>query len=149
MEDTQKKTNVNAKWYILNCINGHEDRVAELISQMVDATETEGEVLQVVVPKQEKTVIKDGKKKTVVEKIFPGYVLVHMVMNDTNWYRVRNIDGVMKFIGLSRKPNPLTDEEVESILAFQEVKQDETVTTNLSINDVVKVTDGNFKDFVG
>lgn len=141
-------TNPNAKWYIISCYSGHEDKVADMLKQTIEANDVSDKILQVLVPSQEKIQVKDGKKKTIVEKVFPGYVLIQMEMNDDTWNLVRNTEGVTKFLGTGRRPNPLSDEQVKSIIAYTQVKQP-TFTTGYSVGDAVKVNDGPFKEFVG
>lgn len=147
-EEKPKKTNPDARWYVLNTYSGHEKKVAQLIEQRVKANELEDKILEVMVPTQEKILVSEGKKKTLEEKIFPGYVLVQMVMNDDTWYLIRNTEGVTGFVGAQRKPTPLTDEEVKGILAFSELQQP-SFQASFAVDDPVKVTDGPFKDFVG
>jgi len=146
--DTNNDKNQNIKWYIVSCYSGHEDKVAELLRETVVANELQVSIPQILVPIQEKIQVKDGKKKTVQEKIFPGYVLIQMEMTDDNWNLVRNTEGVTKFLGTGRRPNPLTEDQVQSIIAYTQVKQP-TFSASLSVNDVVRVSDGPFKDFVG
>ncbi len=142
------KKNVKAKWYILNTYSGHEKKVANLIKQRVAANDLEDYVPEVVVPIQEKIVVNQGKKKTVEEKIFPGYVLIRMEINDETWRIVRNTEGVTGFVGTSKKPTPLNEKEVKGIMAFMDVKQP-AYRPSFSVGDPVKVLDGPFKDFVG
>jgi transcriptional antiterminator NusG len=144
----KKQVNPDAKWYILNTYSGHEKKVSALIEQRIKANALEKEILEVLVPTQEKIVVNAGKKKTLEEKIFPGYVLVHMVINDTTWHLVRNTEGVTGFVGTERKPTPLSEKEVKSILDFAKVKQP-SFQSSFSTGDSVKVMDGPFKDFVG
>ncbi len=142
-------TNINEpKWYIVSCYSGHEDSVAEMIKQSVDANNLQEKVPSILVPVQEKVQIKNGKKKTLKEKVFPGYVLVQMTMDDITWNLIRNTEGVTKFLGTGKRPNPLSDSQVENILAYTQVKQP-TFETSYAINDVVRLTDGPFKDFIG
>jgi transcriptional antiterminator NusG len=138
----------NGKWYILNTYSGHEKKVANLIELRVKANDLEDQVEEVVVPTQDKIVVNQGKKRTVEEKIFPGYVLIKMVINDQTWRIVRNTEGVTGFVGTSKKPTPLSETEVEGIMNFMDVKQ-AAYQPSFSVGDAVKVLDGPFKDFVG
>lgn len=137
-----------AKWYIVSTYTGHEKKVAQLIQQRIKANGLEDEIMEVLVPIQEKVVAKEGKKRTIEEKIFPGYVIIRMVVNDQTWHLVRNTDGVTGFIGPSKQPTPLSDDEVKAILAFSEVKQPSFQAT-FRVGSPVKVVDGPFKDFIG
>jgi transcriptional antiterminator NusG len=136
------------KWYILSTYSGHEKKVANQIQQRVKANTLEALVEEVVVPTQEKIVVNEGKKRTVEERLFPGYVLVKMVINDKTWRVVRNAEGVTGFVGTEKKPTPLSEREAKSIMAFMDVKQP-AYSPSFSVGDAVKVMDGPFKDFVG
>jgi transcriptional antiterminator NusG len=136
------------KWYIVNAYSGYEKRVANQINQRTKANSLEGYITEVLVPTQNKIVVSEGKKRTVEEKIFPGYVLVRMEMNDKTWQIIRNTEGVTGFVGTERKPTPLSPDEVKSIMAFMKVEQP-SYQASFAVGDAVKVTDGPFKDFVG
>jgi transcriptional antiterminator NusG len=153
--DFDKKTNKKGdkyRWYIINGASGQENRIANLLETRVKANELEDDIPNIVVPTQEKIVIKKGKKQTVEERIFPGYILVKMVANDDTLHLIRNTDGVIGFIGSTSKakrPSPLSEKEVESILAFMKVKQPAVFRSSFIVNDAVKVEEGPFKEFVG
>ena len=147
-EVEKKPTNENAKWYIINTYSGPEKKVAQLIGEKVKANELEDKIIDIVVPTQDKIVVKEGKKRKVEEKLFPGYVLVQMEMNDDTWRVVRNTEGVTGFVGTEKKPTSLNEIEVKSILAFMDVEQP-AYSTTFAVGDAVKVVDGPFKDFVG
>lgn len=147
-EKQPKSDNPKLKWYILNTYSGHEKKVASHLKEKIEANEMEEKVVEVVVPIHEKVVVKDGKKKTVEEKLFPGYVLIHMEMDEDTWRVVRNTEGVTSFVGTSNKPTPLSEKEVKSILAFMDVEKP-TYTAAFAVGDAIRVNDGPFKDFVG
>lgn len=144
----KKAQNKNAKWFIINTYSGHEKKVSKLIEEKVKANELEKKIIDIVVPIQDKIVVKEGKKRKVEEKLFPGYVLIQMEMNDDTWRVVRNTEGVTGFVGTEKKPTPLSDQEAKSILAFMDVEQP-AYSTTFAVGDAVKVVDGPFKDFVG
>ncbi len=144
----QTTINEKAKWYIISCYSGHEDKVAEMIKQSIEANDMSHKILEVMVPKQTKIVVQNGKKKEIEEKVFPGYVLVHMEMNDDTWQLIKSVEGVTKFIGAPKKPTPLSDEQVKSIVEYSQVTQP-SYSAKFAVNDAVKVSDGPFKDFVG
>jgi len=144
----KNKTQKGFDWYIINTYSGHEAKVTNQIKLRVKANNMDDEITEIVVPTQEKIVVSSGKKKTVKEKIFPGYVLIKMKMSDRAWHVIRNTEGVTGFVGSSKKPTPLDPKEVQSILAFMDVKQP-TFQAAFAVNDAVKITDGPFKDFVG
>jgi transcription termination/antitermination protein NusG len=146
------KGSSDARWYIVSSSSGKESKTAQLIKQRVKANDFDELIPEVIVPTQEKIIIKRGKKQTIEERIFPGYILIKMVANDDTLHLIRNTEGVLGFVGtttISKKPSPLNEKEVEGILAFSRIKQSPIFDTKFSINDAVKVTDGPFKDFVG
>lgn len=152
MAKTKAAEKVDLKWYILKSSAGQEKKTSELIKQRVRANLLDEQIKEVVVPTQEKIVIKRGKKQTIEERIFPGYILVQMHISDDTLHVVRNTEGVLGFIGTStnsKKPTPLSDREVKGILEFMQVKQQPTFSTKFSVSDPVKVIDGPFKEFVG
>lgn len=144
----KKVVNKNAKWFVLNTQSGHEPRVAKQIQARIKANSMEKEILDVIVPTQDKIVVKDGKKRTVKEKIYPGYILINMELTDDAWHIVRNTEGVIGFVGTGKHPSPITESEARAILNFMEVKQP-TFQSSLSIGDSVKVGEGPFADHVG
>ena len=147
-EATPKKRNKAHKWYIISTYSGHEKKVANQIKQRVKANDLEENISDVVVPTQEKIVVSAGKKRTVEERIFPGYVLICMDMNDSTWQIVRNTEGVTSFIGTEKKPTPLSEKEAKSIIAYMDVKQP-AYQFSFAVGDAVKVVDGPFADFIG
>lgn len=142
------KADDNLRWFIVNTYSGHEKKVAAQIQQRIKANGLEEQITEVLVPTQEKIVAQGGKKKTVEEKIFPGYVLIHMQMNDQTWHVVRNTEGVTGFVGPSKKPTPLSEEEVKAIMAFSEVTQT-GYQASFRVGESVRVVEGPFKDFIG
>lgn len=147
-EKPKTKRNKNHKWYIISTYSGHEKKVANQILQRTKANDLETQISEVVVPTQEKIVVSSGKKRTVEERIFPGYVLICMDMNDATWQIVRNTEGVTSFIGTEKKPTPLSEEEAKGIIAYMDVKQP-AYQFAFSVGDAVKVVDGPFADFIG
>lgn len=140
--------NSNLKWYIIQSYAGQEKTVANNIKQRIKANNLEDKITEIVVPTQDKIVVKSGKKKNVEEKIFPGYILIQMEMDDDTWHVVKNTQGVTGFVGINKKPTPLNEKEVKGIMAFMEVKQP-SFQASFEVNDAVKVIDGPFKDFMG
>jgi transcription termination/antitermination protein NusG len=158
MEETTKTTQVevkptdNLRWYIVASSSGKENKTAELIKQRIKANNYEEKVTDVIVPTQEKIVIKRGKKQTVEDRIFPGYILVRMSPDEETFYLVRNTEGVTGFVGTtakSKNPTPLNPKEVEGILAFTKVKQAPVFDNKFQLGEAVKVVEGPFKDIVG
>ena len=139
------------KWYVVNTYSGHEAKVKEKLDMRINSMDMQENIFRVIVPERKEVEIKDGKKKEKMKKLFPGYVLVEMIMSDESWYIVRNTPAVTGFLGSSgkgAKPVPLYDDEVERI--FKEIGYTgENVVTNYEVGDNVKITDGPFKMLAG
>ena len=133
-----------AKWYVVHTYSGYENKVATNIEKAVENRKLHDLISEVRVPTEMVTEIKDNKKREVERKIFPGYVLVKMIMTDDSWYVVRNIRGVTGFVGPGSKPVPLTDEEVERLGVDQR-----QVEVNFAEGDSIKVIDGYLSGFIG
>ena len=134
-----------AKWYVVHTYSGYENKVATNIEKVVENRRLDDLILEVRVPTEKVTEIKDNKKVEVERKIFPGYVLVKMVMTDDSWYVVRNTRGVTGFVGPGSKPVPLTNEEVQSL----GVEKREQVEVSYKVGDNVKIVDGPLEGFIG
>lgn len=138
-------------WYVVHTYSGYENKVKTNLEKRVHSMEMQDKIFRVLVPMEEEIEHKDGKKKTVLRKVFPGYVLVEMVMTDDSWYVVRNTPGVTGFVGSSgsgSKPTPLMWDEVQSIL-HQMGMEEARPTVDIQVNDQVKVKDGLFTDTIG
>ena len=133
-----------ARWYVVHTYSGYENKVATSIENAVENRKLHDLICEVKVPTETVTEIKDNKKREVERKIFPGYVLVNMIMTDDSWYVVRNIRGVTGFVGPGSKPVPLSDEEVAALGV--EKKQ---VEVNFEVGDSVKIIDGYLDGFIG
>lgn len=133
-----------ANWYVVHTYSGHENKVKANIEKIVENRGMEDVILEVVVPTEIVTEIKNGKRKDKSKKIFPGYALVKMIMTDESWYVVRNTRGVTGFVGPGSKPIPLTDEEVENMGLEKRV-----VNVDFEIGDIITVISGPFESFVG
>lgn len=145
---TPNSDNPNAKWYVVHTYSGHENKVAVTLKQRVESEHLEKKILDVLVPTQDKIEIKGGKKATIKEKIFPGYILVKMVLEDDSWLAVRTTQGVTSFVGMGNKPTPISDAEVATIVKF--TKEEAPVYKQVfSADDTVKIVDGPFADFIG
>jgi len=143
-----KNDDPRAKWYVVHCASGHEARVSETLRQRVETMGYEDKVLEILVPTQDKIIIRQGQKKTVKEKIFPGYILVRMIVTDDSWLTVRTTPGITGFIGAGQKPTPISETEVNNIRKFISSPAPR-FKTKLSTGEAVKVTDGPFSDFLG
>ncbi len=138
-------------WYVVHTYSGYENKVKANLEKRVESMGMEDKIFRVVVPEEEETEFKDGKKKVMKKKVFPGYVLVEIVMTDDSWYVVRNTPGVTGFVGSAghgSKPTPLLPDEVNFIL--KRMGMDERrVEIDFELNETVKVTEGPFANFTG
>lgn len=132
------------KWYVVHTYSGHENKVKANIEKLVENRGMEDVIHEVVVPTEDVVEIKNGKKKVKQKKVFPGYVIVNMLMNDETWYVIRNTRGVTGFVGPGSKPIPLSDEEVKNMGIEAPV-----VSIDMSVGDTVKVISGPFESFIG
>jgi transcription termination/antitermination protein NusG len=137
-----------AKWYIVHTYSGHENKVAKSIKQRVQSLGFENRIFDIIVPTRNTIKVSQGKKETVKEKIFPGYVLVKMALDDESWLLIRTTQGVTAFIGAGNKPTPISDKEVAAIQKF--MNEDEPLyKTSFILGEAVKIVDGPFADFLG
>lgn len=138
-------------WYVVHTYSGYENKVKMNLEKRVETMGMEDKIFRVIVPEDEETEIKNGKKKIVKKKFFPGYVLTEMIMTDDSWYVVRNTPGVTGFVGSSgsgSKPTPLLPDEVETVLKRMGVTEP-GVQIDFEMKENVRVTDGPFSDFTG
>ena len=135
-------------WYVIHTYSGYEDAVAKNLKQRIESLGMEDKIFNVIVPKEKKIKIKNGKRKTVEEKIYPGYVLVEMIVTDDSWYVVRNTPNVTGFIGSGTVPTPVSDEEIQVLMGRMGVEEPK-YKIEFKVGDHVKITDGPFKDFDG
>ena len=133
-----------AKWYVVHTYSGHENKVKANIEKMVENREMQDVIFEVEVPTEEYVEDRNGKKKVKERKIFPGYVLVKMIITDESWYLVRNTRGVTGFVGPGSKPVPLSESEVQT-LGVQETMP----KMDIEVKDTIRVMSGPFEDFVG
>ncbi len=144
----KKQTSDNAKWYIVHTYSGHEDRVVKSLKQRVQSLGFEGRIFDIIVPKRNTIKVSGGKKESVKEKIFPGYILVKMLLDDESWLLVRTTQGVTSFIGTGNKPTPISEKEVEAIQKFMKMEEPLYKTAFIK-GEAVKIIDGPFADFLG
>ncbi len=133
-----------ARWYVAHTYSGYENKVKDTLEKAVENRGMQHLVQEVVVPMEEQIEIKDDKKKTTLKKVFPGYVLIKMILTEESWYIVRNVRGVTGFVGAGGKPVPLTDEEIRS-MGFEKMP----VNINYEVGDTVQVASGPLEGFVG
>jgi len=144
----KKSDNPNAHWYVVHAYSGREIQVAQQLRQRVESMGLEDQVLEILIPTQEKFEVRSGQKQKVKEKIFPGYLLVKMVLNDNSWLTVRTTNGITGFIGVGDKPTPLEESEVKVIQDFIKLAAPK-FKAKFSVGEAVKIVDGPFADFLG
>ena len=137
-----------AQWYVIHAYSGHEEKVKKNLEKRIESMDMHDKILEVFVPMEDEIEIKDGKRRHVQKRIFPGYVLVKMIMSDESWYVVRNTPGVTSFVGSGNKPVPLQEKEIKSIQ--KQIKAEAPkVRVEYQVGENVRVIDGPFSDFHG
>ena len=134
-------------WYVVHAYSGHEEKVRNNLMKRVDSMDMHDRIFEVLVPTEDVIEIKDGQRRHVAKRTFPGYILVNMIMSDESWYVVRNTPGVTSFVGSGNKPVPLQEIELKSIL--KQVKQEPQIRVEFQVGESVRVVDGPFADFLG
>ncbi len=149
-DEPKKKSlkDLKGKWYIVHTYSGHENKVGKTLMQRVGSMGYEDRIFDAIVPTRETIRIRAGKKETIKEKIFPGYILVNMDLTDESWILVRTTPGVTSFVGAENKPTPIRDEEVAAIVEFVDRKEP-IYKAQFSVGEAVKINDGPFSDFLG
>ena len=141
---SQKDYDMSPRWYVVHTYSGYENKVKTDLEKTVKNRELEEYFFDIVVPMEEQIEIKDGKRKANLKKVFPGYVLIKMIVTEDTWYIVRNTRGVTGFVGSGTDPIPLTDEEIRA-MGFEDV----SISVDYDINDSVQILNGPFKDSIG
>jgi len=136
------------RWYVLHTYSGYEENVTRNLKQRIESMDMEDKIFDVLVPMETKIKIKNGKRTTVREKIFPGYVLVSMIVNDDSWYVVRNTPNVTGFVGSGTTPTPISESEIASLQKRMGVEEP-TYKIDVEVGMPVKIVDGPFKGFDG
>ena len=146
--EPKQTTPDNAKWYIVHTYSGHENKVSKSLQQRIQSLGFENRIFDIIVPTRNTIKVSQGKKETVKEKIFPGYVLIRMVLDDESWLLVRTTQGVTSFIGAGNKPTPISEKEVEAIQKFMKLEEP-MYKAAFTKGEAVKIVDGPFADFLG
>ena len=137
-----------SKWYVLHTYSGHEGRVTETLIQRIQTLGLENRVFEILIPTQEKIQISSGKKSNVTEKIFPGYLMIRLILDDDTWLAIRTTQGITGFVGMGNKPSPISAAEVKTIQKFMTISTPKFKKT-FSKGEAVKITDGPFSDLLG
>jgi transcriptional antiterminator NusG len=148
LENQSQEETQDVRWYVVHTYSGYENKVKVNLERRVESMAMEDKIFRVVVPMEEQIVIKNGKRKVVNRKIYPGYVLVEMVITDDSWYVVRNTPGVTGFVGPGSKPVPLSDEESRNILRMMGIEEPK-IELDVEIGEEVRVISGPFSNFTG
>lgn len=140
----KQTANYGRRWYAIHTYSGFEENVLDNLKTRIETMDMEEKIFNILVPKEKKIKIKNGKRRVTEEKIFPGYVLVEMIVTDDSWYVVRNTPNVTGFIGAGTTPTPIAQEEIDALM--KRIKADEPdFTIDLSVDDPVQISDGPFK----
>jgi len=138
----------DSEWFVVHCYSGYENKVRHNLEQRIETMGMKDKIFDVVVPTEEEIEVKDGKRRTVERRVFPGYILVQMILNEDSWYVVRNTPGVTGFVGQGNEPIPLRPEEVVKIVKRMEAEAPR-IKLAYTIGQKVRITDGPFNDFIG
>lgn len=138
----------DAKWFVVHTYSGHENKVAQALKKRLLVMHLEDKVFDMIVPTRDTVTVRHGKKTNVKEKIFPGYLLVKMILNDDTWLAVKTTPGVTSFVGAANKPTAISEKEVEAIQKFVQIAQPK-FKSKFSVGEAVKITDGPFTDYLG
>ena len=135
-------------WYVIHCYSGYEAKVKHNLEQRIETMQMQDQIFQVVVPTEDEIEVRDGKRRVVERRVFPGYILVQMLLNDDSWYVVRNTPGVTGFVGMGNEPTPLRPEEVQGIMKRMEAEAPKIKVT-FKPGQKVRIIDGPFNEFIG
>lgn len=145
---SKQNVNVGRRWYVLHTYSGYEENVSRNLKQRIESMDMEDKIFDIMIPTETKIKIKNGKRKTVREKIFPGYVMVNMVVTDDSWYVVRNTPNVTGFIGTGNIPTPIAEAEIKDLKKRMGVEEPK-YKIDITVDATVRITDGPFKDYEG
>jgi transcriptional antiterminator NusG len=138
----------SAQWFVVHCYSGYENKVKKNLEHRTESMGMAAFILEVVVPTEEQVELRDGQRRIVERRIYPGYVLVHMILDEESWYVVRNTPGVTGFVGIGNKPTPLRQDEVDRIMRRMEAEEP-VAQVRVKTGDKVRIIEGSFMDFNG
>jgi transcriptional antiterminator NusG len=138
----------NRLWYVVHCYSGYENKVKHNLEQRIETMQMQDQIFQVVVPTEDEMEVRDGKRRVIERRVFPGYILVQMILTDDSWFVVRNTPGVTGFVGMGNEPTPLRPEEVNAIMRRMEAEAPKIKVTFRS-GQKVRIIDGPFNEFIG
>jgi len=147
-EEPSKPVENPGSWYVIHTYSGHENKVSHTLKQRVESMKLADKIFETIVPIRKAVTVKKGKKEDIKEKIFPGYILIRMILDDNSWLAVRTTPGVTGFVGMANKPTPISEKEVEAIMKFMKLEAPK-YKTSFTVGEAVKIIDGPFADFLG
>jgi transcription termination/antitermination protein NusG len=147
-EPEEPEVNDDREWFVIHCYSGYENKVRHNLEQRIESMGMKDRIFDVIIPTQEEIEVRDGKRRSIERHVFPGYVLVNMIMSEESWYVVRNTPGVTGFVGMGNDPIPLRPEEVSEILRQMEADAP-TIKVSYRAGERVRIVDGPFNDFHG
>jgi transcriptional antiterminator NusG len=136
------------EWFVIHCYSGYESKVKHNLEQRIESMDMQDEIFEVVVPTEDEIEVRDGKRRVVERRVFPGYILVQLILTDDSWYVVRNTPGVTGFVGMGNEPTPLRPEEVAGILKRMEAEAPK-IRVTFKPGQKVRINDGPFNEFIG
>lgn len=136
------------EWFVIHSYSGYENKVQKNLMHRIESMEMQDKIFQVVVPTEEEVELRDGHRRTIERRVFPGYILVEMVMDEDSWYVVRNTPGVTGFVGFGNKPTPLRPDEVDKILKRMDAEAPK-IKVSFKVGQKVRIVEGPFEDFMG
>ncbi len=145
---SKQSTQQGKNWYVLHTYSGYEENVNRNLRQRIESMDMEDKIFDVLIPMETKIKIKNGKRRTVKEKIFPGYVLVNMIVTDASWYVVRNTPNVTGFVGSGTTPTPVSESEIKFLMSKMGEEEPE-FKIDMAVGELVKINDGPFKNYEG
>jgi transcriptional antiterminator NusG len=148
LDDEQEEEPDDRHWYVVHCYSGYENKVRGAIEQRIQTMGMQDKIFDVVVPTEEEIEVREGKRRTIERRVFPGYILVQMKMDEDSWYVVRNTPGVTGFVGMGNTPTPLRPEEVAQIMQRMEAEAPK-IKVSFRPGQKVRIVDGPFNDFIG
>lgn len=146
--EQEKPRPEGAEWFVIHSYSGYENKVQKNLMHRIESMEMQDKIFQVVVPTEEEVELRDGHRRTIERRVFPGYILVEMVMDEDSWYVVRNTPGVTGFVGFGNKPTPLRPDEVDKILKRMDAEAPK-IKVSFKVGQKVRIVEGPFEDFMG
>ncbi len=148
LNEEEESSIAEKQWFVVHCYSGYENKVRDAIQQRIETMGMRDRIFDVIIPTEEEIEVKDGKRRSVERHMYPGYVLVEMILDENSWYVVRNTPGITGFVGMGDEPAPLREVEVREILKRMESEQP-NIRYDFKIGQKVRIIDGPFNDFIG